>query len=479
MSIAEFSSAMKNKAIKEWFNTEKMARDSTKQQNVNVLVNPTSMYRSQEQTADKTAFLLTKDTVRELIVQLKGVSPDDPQLEKLVDTKFAEFKAKDAGTKVNRRVIDVGNGQKAVYFPNIGFDSITNLVNSIMDLSSGELAKEFEKGHVVGLNTELLRVTANRIGAIDGRGSSGEGASTTLAKNTILTQLEKVINYYKTLDYESANMQPAEDIKVYASVDKSITSKGETKYLVELQAKANNQRSADEVKATIGSIRKLFDPGALTEKKMSELIDSLIPKVSSKQFQEDLVQMKSSPSFGEMIMNHIANVLVGKPTETVSFNHKDVEIASIKAPKYDLRMLQKLVKEDIEKLEALKAKLNKKAPALRQTSGQFYSLANLQDLINARLMPQIAANMGTGFNTNILNLRTGRFAASAEVVKMTQSKEGMITAFYTYMKYPYQTFEPGYRQGYPASRDPKLLISKSIKEIAITKVSNKMRAVLI
>jgi hypothetical protein len=45
------------------------------------------------------------------------------------------------------------------------------------------------------------------------------------------------------------------------------------------------------------------------------------------------------------------------------------------------------------------------------------------------------------------------------------------------MKNPYQTFEPGYRQGSPKTRDPKLLIAASIREIAATKVGNKLRAV--
>ena len=52
----------------------------------------------------------------------------------------------------------------------------------------------------------------------------------------------------------------------------------------------------------------------------------------------------------------------------------------------------------------------------------------------------------------------------------------MITAFYTYMKNPYQTFEPGFKQGSPASRSPKLLISKSIREIVANKVGNQLRA---
>lgn len=119
-----------------------------------------------------------------------------------------------------------------------------------------------------------------------------------------------------------------------------------------------------------------------------------------------------------------------------------------------------------------------KPKVLRNKQGQFYSLANLLVLLNTHLQDVVSANMGSGSQKNILNYRTGRFAASAAVQRLTQSKEGAITAFYTYMKYPYQTFESGYAQGRPESRDPKLLIAKSIREIAATKVANRMRAVL-
>jgi hypothetical protein len=53
----------------------------------------------------------------------------------------------------------------------------------------------------------------------------------------------------------------------------------------------------------------------------------------------------------------------------------------------------------------------------------------------------------------------------------------MISAFYSYMKNPYATFSSGGRQSNPSSRDPKLLISKSIRQIAEQVVSNKLRAV--
>lgn len=87
--------------------------------------------------------------------------------------------------------------------------------------------------------------------------------------------------------------------------------------------------------------------------------------------------------------------------------------------------------------------------------------------------------MGEGSERRILNYRTGRFASSAKVETISAGREGMLTAYYSYMKYPYATFSEGGLQQYPKTRDPKLLISGAIREIAATKVGNRMRAVLI
>lgn len=107
------------------------------------------------------------------------------------------------------------------------------------------------------------------------------------------------------------------------------------------------------------------------------------------------------------------------------------------------------------------------------------NLSNLQNIINSLLHQKIKENMGTGSSRNILNYRTGRFAESVKVEKISQSRQGMITAYYNYMQYPYATFSEGGRQEFPRSRDPKLLISKSIREIMQQQMVTRMRAQLI
>jgi hypothetical protein len=475
MSVSEFSAALKNKALQTWFKTEqaggssasKASQDKYRLENVNVLANPVGLYRAGEQTSEKTAFLITKDTVRDLLIQYQDIQ-DPKVLEELTNVYFAAFREKNAGVAVSRKKITVGPDLPGVYFPNISFDSITNLVNNVMNLKSGELAQYYEKGHVVGLATELLQVTANRIAAVDTKGSTG--------KSFLLKQLDTVIDYYKRLDLDSANIQPAGDVKVYASVNKSVNKQGKSRYLVELQPREANQKSAREVQATIGTVRKLFSPGILSEKSILELITKLQESVTDPKFQQDLLNMKSSPSFKDMIGKLVVDTIKGVPVDQ-QYNHQNVFIAAKKVAKPDLAKVRAEAQKQIAAAQKAKKALTA-TPRIRNQQGRFTSLASLQTMLNLALHDQIQKNMGTGTRRDVLNYRSGRFAESAKVTSMSQSREGMITAYYTYMRNPYGTFSEGGAQSSPRSRDPKLLISKSIREVLSAQVNNRMRAVL-
>ena len=61
--------------------------------------------------------------------------------------------------------------------------------------------------------------------------------------------------------------------------------------------------------------------------------------------------------------------------------------------------------------------------------------------------------------------RTGRFAESAEVENVTVGPRGATVVEYTYMKDPYQTFEPGNAQG-STFRDPRRIIGGTVRELA-------------
>lgn len=105
------------------------------------------------------------------------------------------------------------------------------------------------------------------------------------------------------------------------------------------------------------------------------------------------------------------------------------------------------------------------------------NIIGLQKLLDANLTQTIKQNMGMGNRRDILNLRSGRFAESVQVNSISESRQGMITAFYSYMRNPYATFSQGGRQQYPRTRDPKLLISNSIRQLAKQLMIEKLRVV--
>ena len=86
----------------------------------------------------------------------------------------------------------------------------------------------------------------------------------------------------------------------------------------------------------------------------------------------------------------------------------------------------------------------------------------LRNLLNEALPQMVASKM----TSPALRFRTGRFANSARVENLTIGPRGGVGVDYTYQRDPYETFEPGNKQG-STYRDPKRLIGSSIRELAI------------
>ena len=201
------------------------------------------------------------------------------------------------------------------------------------------------------------------------------------------------------------------------------------------------------------------------------LQNAIKEQIGSSSIIQQVVEVGASPSIKEFIVNSVLDILTTGKTGILK-NAANTKSAS------DL-ISTKPLKRITKSTAKAKAPSSPQPRQLRTTAGQFTSLVSLQNLLNQNLRSQIQQNMGTGERKDILNYRTGRFAESAKVETMSQSREGMITAFYSYMRNPYATFSFGGAQSSPATRDPKLLISRSIREIGATMVGNRMRAVLV
>jgi hypothetical protein len=92
----------------------------------------------------------------------------------------------------------------------------------------------------------------------------------------------------------------------------------------------------------------------------------------------------------------------------------------------------------------------------------------LRNLLN-EMLPQMVASKMT---SPALQFRTGRFANSARVTQVMQGPRGGLQADYTYMRDPYETFEPGNKMG-SVQRDPRKIIGQTIREIVAQGMQNK------
>jgi hypothetical protein len=192
---------------------------------------------------------------------------------------------------------------------------------------------------------------------------------------------------------------------------------------------------------------------------------------------EYLYISNSSPSLLDNIQSSFLSILKGEKPSVKPSNYS--KPGSLTSGNRLPNKSSKLNKQKRTQKQVSKTPVNK-VPAVRLSTSSIMSensLTSLLSLINNQLQDVISANMGDGDSRRVLNYRTGRLAASAKVEKLSESRTGLITAFYSYMKNPYATFSDGGRQQNPKSRDPKLLISKSIREIAATQVGNRLRAV--
>jgi hypothetical protein len=97
------------------------------------------------------------------------------------------------------------------------------------------------------------------------------------------------------------------------------------------------------------------------------------------------------------------------------------------------------------------------------------NLLKIEALINKKLPAQVRKNMGRPALIN----QTGRFSNSVEVQNLRATKSGL-SGEYTYMLSPYETFENTGSIRWPSGYNPKPLIAKSIRELAMGLTSQKL-----
>jgi hypothetical protein len=454
MSVQEFSNLIKSQAYRDWFN-----RISTDV----ILKTGVSELREQEQTAQKTSFYITTNTISEVISAISGAGATPDQVNKVLSNlKQVTYGRSRKGIEKDPPFAD----GKAIYYPRVSFETI----NTVLEKGFKEILEEarrknpkinisdfFDRGHVYGIFPKKVEDIKERLKNNTSMDEKG--------RNLLIGILDQLAKDLEKQDLDTSNLKD-ESYTLYSRYKKR-----RNKYLVELQIRNDNQEAGRAQGPLSKALRKFFNPGSLPVAKTGLKFTS----GSGEQFLKSLIEGKGSPSLIDMITETIVESIKGNKVTDKQYSIPFVKIntAKIKVAKSGLQQQIKKEKASVKKLIASV----KAVPKITARKAETLNLVNLQNLINQSLVERVKANMGRGERRDVLNLRTGRFAESVKVERMTESRQGMITAFYSYMKNPYATFSEGGRQSSPKSRDPKLLIAKSIREIATQQVANRLRSV--
>lgn len=323
-----------------------------------------------------------------------------------------------------------------------------------------------------------------------------------------LQALDSILKAVLDADYLTSNLLTESQV----FIDATKYALGENPRLItELQFTADNKAAGDLLQQTGKYLNQLIQAASkgetgVTQEAIKKLIQSLQPVVDVilQKAEELKAPLEQQGIYNKIVenANFLANTLINTPGSVTIKDGIGQSIASIiktgvaaketktaikpkpiKTKHKEVINISKVAK-DFEKAvktvkEAVKKAKPPKSVAVKAAVKRASSLLTLQKILNGGLVDQVKRNMGTGNRRDVLNLRTGRFAESVKVERLSESRQGMITAFYTYMKNPYATFSQGGRQELPRSRDPKLLISKSIRELMQQQVAQRMRAVLV
>jgi hypothetical protein len=477
--------------------------------------------------ADKAAAVLADENLFDnFVIFIKNTEYKDAQFSDIQEPNTTGFtyqgtdffgsdanKGKRGGIRIGKA--PEGQSQRDIItFTNLNHGDLKNLFIKFLKTQPVEsslvkfIDSNLNAGHLTGVFNARLRKVFNV--TIDQ--SDDKDYRTLSVINTESQELDvaltKIFKLLSDADYLSSNI--TYDIELFSRTTKNVYGSDTISVAAELQLGLYNQ----EIGRKLVGVALALDNLIIATDKSRSRIDNVQANQAYQALFSNLKGLSdfignvannlSSPDIDlpPNLANRLQNILTDKQTidALIETEGSDSVITAIaKTIAYTIAGKKKPSKQttvakntNIVKIKPKKSVSRKppktfKAPPISQVSGVRSiaaitqqitpNLINLQNLIDIALVQQVKQNMGRGSRTDILNLRSGRFAESVRVERLSQSREGMITAFYSYMRNPYATFSSGGRQETPKTRDPKLLIAKSIREVAAQLVTNRLRSV--
>ena len=217
------------------------------------------------------------------------------------------------------------------------------------------------------------------------------------------------------------------------------------------------------------------------EQEAGKVVEAQIKKIIGQKYSaKEIANAKGSPS----PIDHVANMIINTPTKKRAYKKKTAknntkykkDYGSVtKTNKASKKRKTTSKQEEVlvagitpDVAKTIKSDTVKNSPRVEQgTQHTDFAIAAagllaVKNAINKRLPQEVKRNMGRPALRN----RTGRFAESTRIESITPSARTLMVK-YTYRLNPYETFESSGRRDWPRGYNPKPLISKSIRGLAL------------
>ena len=213
--------------------------------------------------------------------------------------------------------------------------------------------------------------------------------------------------------------------------------------------------------------------GKVFKEKASGIFKDLA-KQKSNQLLTGITQ-KASRTVKDQVIDDVVHDVV-KKVKKVNKRNVKVRVTKGRAKKFKNKTRTENLKKRkkaktvsrVAKAAAIKAKGFKKTKTTERKGKDSIGIGQLQLIINRKLSDQVKKNMGRPALRN----QTGRFADSVRLVAMRQAQNSIV-GDYTYQLSPYETFENTGSRQWPTGYNPKPLITKSIRELAVQTLDTK------
>tara|TARA_R110001606_G_scaffold398603_1_gene578052 strand:- start:945 stop:2465 length:1521 start_codon:yes stop_codon:yes gene_type:complete len=320
----------------------------------------------------------------------------------------------------------------------------------------GDLAQIVDVGHVKALDSSGRASAA--AGIIEGILDLGGGG-------TKQAQLQVLSDRFLKLGLSEENKT------VFSSKGGNLKFIKKQSYRIETSQKNKGDNKKSDSADTLSSKE--------VDKVFGDLFETIAPTAA--QFIEETGSSSFKETLGDMIVNTTLKKKMyksGKAKNLTKYLKKPTTKAGVKKVSTEKQYKATsgiattgLTAEMAKKAPKGKSQGSEKGDGVSPESyaNKIAASLKVKNAINKRLPAEIKRNMGRP----ALNNRTGRFRTSALIEDITPAAKTLMVK-YTYRLNPYETFENTGNKKWPSGYNPKPLISKSIRNLALAmfKITN-------